>query len=66
MEKFKNILNKDINGKYISPQDEVFDEIHRSNMSKLDENGNPIYREDGKVVKGLNYFKPDIEKIFTK
>ena len=46
--------------------EEVFDEIHRSNMSKLDENGNPIYREDGKVVKGLNYFKPDIEKIFTK
>jgi hypothetical protein len=36
-----------------------FDEIQRSNMSKLDELGNPIYREDGKVMKGPNYFKPD-------
>ena len=43
--------------------DEVFEEIHRSNLSKLDENGNPIYREDGKVIKGPNYFKPDIKKI---
>ena len=41
----------------------VFDEIHRSNMSKLDENGEPIYREDGKVMKGVAYFKPDIKKI---
>ena len=41
----------------------VFDEIQRSNMSKLDENGNPIYREDGKVMKGPNYFKPDFTKI---
>ncbi len=41
----------------------VFDEIQRSNMSKLDENGNPIYREDGKVMKGSNYFKPDFSKI---
>ena len=43
--------------------DEVFEEIHRSNLSKLDGNGNPIYREDGKVIKGPNYFKPDIKKI---
>ncbi|MFK8267079.1 pyrophosphohydrolase domain-containing protein [Capnocytophaga cynodegmi] len=43
--------------------EEVFSEIHRSNMSKLDENGNPIYREDGKVMKGANYFKPNIAKI---
>ena len=43
--------------------DEVFEEIHRSNLSKLDENGNPIYREDGKVIKGPNYFKPNIKKI---
>tara|TARA_B110000444_G_scaffold191428_1_gene181172 strand:+ start:756 stop:1139 length:384 start_codon:yes stop_codon:yes gene_type:complete len=43
--------------------EEVFDEIQRSNMSKLDENGNPIYREDGKVLKGPNYFKPNISKI---
>ncbi|MBC7440588.1 MAG: nucleoside triphosphate pyrophosphohydrolase family protein [Flavobacterium sp.] len=43
--------------------EEVFDEIQRSNMSKLDENGKPIYREDGKVMKGPNYFKPDFSKI---
>ncbi|MFD2909570.1 hypothetical protein ACFSX9_12595 [Flavobacterium ardleyense] len=41
----------------------VFDEIQRSNMSKLDENGKPIYREDGKVLKGSNYFKPDFTAI---
>ena len=41
----------------------VFDEIQRSNMSKLGEDGKPIYREDGKVLKGPNYFKPDIKKI---
>jgi len=43
--------------------EDVFDEVHRSNMSKLDENGNPIYREDGKILKGPNYKKPDIGKI---
>ncbi len=42
---------------------EVFQEIQRSNMSKLDENGKPIYREDGKVMKGESYFRPDIENI---
>lgn len=41
----------------------VFEEIQRSNMSKLGEDGNPIYREDGKVLKGPNYFKPNIESI---
>ena len=41
----------------------VFDEIQRSNMSKLGEDGNPIYREDGKVMKGPNYFKPNFEEI---
>ena len=41
----------------------VFDEIQRSNMSKLGEDGKPIYREDGKVMKGPNYFKPDFSKI---
>ena len=40
---------------------DVFDEIHKSNMSKLDKDGNPIFREDGKVLKGENYFKPDIK-----
>lgn len=43
--------------------DEVFEEIQRSNMSKLGEDGKPIYREDGKVLKGPNYFKPDIKRI---
>lgn len=43
--------------------EEVFEEIQRSNMSKLDENGDPIYREDGKVLKGPNYFKPNIQGI---
>lgn len=45
---------------------EVFEEIQRSNMSKLDENGKPIYREDGKVLKGKNYFKPNIKSILDK
>jgi predicted HAD superfamily Cof-like phosphohydrolase len=44
----------------------VFDEIQRSNMSKLDHSGNPIYREDGKVMKGPNYFKPDFSKILDE
>ncbi|MEY2629277.1 MAG: hypothetical protein RLZZ469_172 [Bacteroidota bacterium] len=41
----------------------VFNEIQRSNMSKLGEDGKPIYREDGKVMKGPNYFKPNFEDI---
>lgn len=43
----------------------VFEEIQRSNMSKLDENGKPIYREDGKVLKGVNYFKPNFNSILN-
>ena len=43
--------------------EEIFQEIQNSNMSKLGDNGKPIYREDGKVLKGPNYFKPDIRKI---
>ena len=43
--------------------EEVFDEIQRSNMSKLGADGQPIYREDGKVLKGPNYFKPNIQSI---
>lgn len=41
---------------------DIFDEIHRSNMSKLGADGKPIYREDGKVMKGENYFRPNIAK----
>jgi predicted HAD superfamily Cof-like phosphohydrolase len=44
--------------------EEVFMEIQRSNMSKLDEKGQPIYREDGKVLKSNLYFKPNIEQFF--
>ena len=46
--------------------EEVFEEIQRSNMSKLGANGKPIYREDGKVLKGPNYFKPDIQMVLEK
>ncbi|MFS4467302.1 hypothetical protein [Maribacter sp. 2210JD10-5] len=46
--------------------EEVFNEIQQSNMSKLGADGNPIYREDGKVLKGPNYFKPDIAAILDK
>ena len=45
---------------------EVFDEIQRSNMSKLGEDGKPIYREDGKVLKGPNYFKPNIQEVLDR
>lgn len=44
----------------------VFDEVHRSNMSKLGEDGQPIYREDGKVLKGPNFFEPNIEKAMNR
>lgn len=46
--------------------EEVFDQIQKSNMSKLGEDGKPIYREDGKVMKGPNYFKPDFSKIIEQ
>lgn len=46
--------------------EEVFEEIQRSNMSKLGADGQPIYREDGKVLKGPDYFKPNIRKILDK
>ena len=44
--------------------DEALDRVHKSNMSKLDEDGNPIYREDGKVLKGPNYKPPNLEDLF--
>ena len=46
--------------------EEVFDEIQRSNMSKLGSDGQPIYREDGKVLKGPGYFKPNIAAILDQ
>lgn len=46
--------------------EEVYDEIHRSNMSKLDEQGNPIYREDGKILKSNLYFRPNIKSVLDQ
>ena len=46
--------------------EEVFNAIQDSNMSKLGEDGKPIYRKDGKVLKGPNYFKPNLKKIFRE
>ena len=43
--------------------EDVFEEIQKSNMSKLGSNGKPIYRKDGKIMKGPGYFKPDIKKV---
>jgi len=45
--------------------DKCFDEVQNSNMSKLDEDGKPIYNEVGKVMKGPNYFKPDLSKFVS-
>ena len=45
--------------------DKCFDEVQNSNMSKLDNNGKPIYNNDGKVMKGPNYFKPDLSKFIN-
>lgn len=45
---------------------ELFDEVHRSNMSKLDDNGCPIYREDGKVLKSSKYTPPNLKEIIYK
>jgi predicted HAD superfamily Cof-like phosphohydrolase len=48
------------------PADEVFSEVHRSNMTKLGADGLPIYREDGKVLKGPNYSPPDLLPILAR
>ncbi|MDC0078945.1 nucleoside triphosphate pyrophosphohydrolase family protein [Candidatus Pelagibacter sp.] len=45
--------------------DKCFDEVQNSNMSKLNKNGKPIYNESGKVMKGQNYFKPDLTKFVS-
>ena len=45
--------------------EDVFDEVHRSNMSKLGSDGKPIYREDGKVLKGPNFSPPNLEKLLS-
>ena len=45
--------------------DQCFDEVQNSNMSKLDENGKPIYNEAGKIMKGPKYFKPNLKKFLS-
>ena len=45
--------------------DKCFEEVQNSNMSKLDDNGKPIYNEHGKVMKGPNYFRPDLKKFIN-
>ena len=45
--------------------DKCFEEVQNSNMSKLDENGKPIFNDEGKVMKGPNYFKPDLSKFVS-
>ena len=46
--------------------DKCFDEVQKSNMSKLGEDGKPIYNDKGKVMKGPNYFKPDLNKFVAR
>ena len=46
--------------------DQCFEEVQKSNMSKLGKDGKPIYNEDGKVMKGPNYFKPDLSKFIKQ
>lgn len=57
--KYLSSISKEFRDVFI----EAFMEVHRSNMSKLDENGLPIYREDGKIMKGKNYFKPNLKQF---
>jgi len=47
------------------PLEQAFNRVHKSNMSKLDDNGKPIYRDDGKVLKGPNYIPPDMETLIA-
>ncbi|MEE2709872.1 MAG: hypothetical protein VYA69_09785 [Gemmatimonadota bacterium] len=49
-----------------TPAQELFDEVHRSNMSKLDEQGKPVYREDGKVIKSDMFSPPDLDSILRR
>jgi predicted HAD superfamily Cof-like phosphohydrolase len=48
------------------PIDEVFERVHRSNMSKLGDDGKPLYRDDGKVLKGPNYQPPELKDLFSE
>ena len=55
---FKKVLKNEFNDIFV----EAFEEVHRSNMSKF-ENGKPIFREDGKIIKGKNYFRPNLKQF---
>ena len=55
---FKKVLKNEFNDIFVK----AFEEVHRSNMSKL-ENGKAIFREDGKILKGKNYFRPNLKKF---
>jgi predicted HAD superfamily Cof-like phosphohydrolase len=48
------------------PIDDVFEEVHRSNLTKLDDNGKPLFREDGKILKSKNYEPADVKKILEE
>ena len=64
----KNCINYFYNRFGYNPKllGDAFDEVHRSNMSKLDENGNPIFREDGKIMKSNLFIEPDLKTILEK
>ena len=57
---FEKVFKNEFNDIFVK----AFEEVHRSNMSKLDENRKPIYREDGKITKGPNFFRPNLKQFF--
>ena len=59
---FEKVFKNEFNDIFVK----AFEEVHRSNRSKLDENGKPIYREDGKIIKGPNFFPPNLKQFFLK
>ena len=65
VEEFKESLDADQNMSLMHPQDleQALRRVHKSNMSKLGEDGKPIYRKDGKVLKGPNYQPPDLSDL---
>ena len=58
---FEKVFKNEFNDIFVK----AFEEVHRSNMSKLDENGKPIYREDGKITKGPNFFPPNLKQFLS-
>jgi hypothetical protein len=62
-ERTRKIFNWEVENGFDKILIQAFEEVHRSNMSKLDENGKPIYREDGKIIKGPNFFPPNLTQF---